>query len=139
MPTLDIQLYMFAVIVATGMVLGVWYDVYRAVRGAFFWRGPLADLFDAVFWLVVALVVLSGMILGNWVDFRLYVLVGLAIGLWSYMVLASPVIFAILSRCCGWIRRFVNAAGRAVRTILEPVQKGIAGASRSSHGWAKAR
>lgn len=120
---LDIQLLIFTIVALTGVLLGGWYDLNRAAREKFRWRGPLGDLQDIILWGGGVALVLTGLLLGNWGEFRLYVIVGLGFGIWLYMALASPVLLRWWRWWFGLLHRGTRAcqiAGRRLLARLRP-------------------
>lgn len=85
-------------IVLTGIVWGAYFDLSRAKRcfqKRSSWRTGLDDL---MFWVGSLAILTTGMILGNWMEIRVYVLVGLAVGYFTYAGLMRPILFPIFKR-----------------------------------------
>ncbi|MGE5674344.1 MAG: spore cortex biosynthesis protein YabQ [Mycobacterium leprae] len=96
MQRLDLQFYAFSMVVLCGILLGLLFDVLRAVgRAGKFnrWATLAADL---AFWSVCTVALSGALFYGNWGELRLYVLVGLLLGLGLYYWLASPVVLATI-------------------------------------------
>lgn len=92
---LDLQFYAFFMVVLSGMALGLLFDLLRALRAYFRpnpWVGAVGDL---LYWGAATVALGAGLFYGNWGEFRIYVLVGLLIGLGLYLWLASPMILAM--------------------------------------------
>lgn len=118
MVTLDVELYMFAVMAVTGAALGCCADVYRAVRDALQPRGTAALLQDAVFATAAAVVLAAGLVLAAWGAFRLVVFVGGAAGVALYVTLASPTVYpAVLSGCLRLRRAASAIAARGAAAV----------------------
>lgn len=89
---LDLQFYAFFMIVLCGAVLGLLFDLLRVMRGHYrpnAWVGGAADL---LFWGAATAAISSGLFYGNWGELRLYVLVGVLLGVGLYYWLASSVV-----------------------------------------------
>ena len=112
---LELQLYMFAAMVVTGVAVAFWYDLYRAARVAFQWQRWLGELTDLLFWLVAAVLLLAGLVVGTWGSFRAYVLLGLLAGLWLYFALAAPLLFPAWLALFRWLDRALAFAGHGGR------------------------
>lgn len=80
----DLQFYAFFVMVLAGAALGASYDVYRALRGVCRRPGLLGAVADMLFGLVASLLLGLALLLGNWGELRVYVAVGVGIGLALY-------------------------------------------------------
>ncbi|MHB8172487.1 MAG: spore cortex biosynthesis protein YabQ [Thermincolia bacterium] len=83
----------FLTTIAIGILMGVVFDVYRLVLGHFRWRRWGRDVGDFIFLLLLTLMVFLLLLHGNWGEVRLYVLLGLGMGLGLYFR-----IFARLTR-----------------------------------------
>lgn len=115
--TLDLQMYMFVIMTIAGIALGIWYDLYRAARHAFAWRGAAADLQDLLFWTGAAALVLAGLYVGSRVEVRLYVPVGLAIGFSFYYFTAGPVFLG----ASVWVFERISLTARGVTGLIRNI------------------
>lgn len=106
MVALDLQFYTFGVMILTGISLGLAFDVYRVIRGLARPRKLLTLVGDLLFWLFATALAGAGLLVGNWGEFRLYVFVGLFIGLLVYYWLASALIVTFLA----WTLWFLGRA-----------------------------
>lgn len=120
MTPLDLQLLVFTVMTLTGVLLGVWYDFNRALRENFRWRGSLGDLQDVALWAGSVLLVLTGLLLSNWGEFRLHIIISLALGIWVYMALASPVLLRWWRWWFGLLRRPISFVAAHLRPPAKP-------------------
>jgi len=112
---LDLQLYMFCVLVLAGIGLGLVFDLYRVFRGLTRPKGYVVGLEDLLFWLVVLVFLFGALIVGNWGELRLYVFVALALGLVLYWHLASAAVIAgmmhtyrFAERACKGVLKFMR-------------------------------
>lgn len=95
---MELQFYALFMTVLSGIGVGLLFDLLRAVR-RFVRPGPLlAALGDLLFWGAATAMVGTGLFLGNWGEYRLYVLVGLLIGLGLHFWLASPAVLWLADR-----------------------------------------
>lgn len=138
MLTLDVELYMFTVMVATGAVLGFCTDLYRAARSAWGMRGLAGLLHDVAFAVTCTVVVTAGLVLGSWGAFRLAVFAGAATGLGLYAWLASPVVHPAALGAFAALKRLAGAVRARLRPLAERAA-GLAGGLRSLVGAAAAR
>lgn len=105
---LNLQFYGFFVTLLCGAALGVTYDLLRMIRRLYQpgrWTAPAVDL---VFWVVACATLSSGLFFANWAQLRLYVLVGILLGIGLYLWLASPVISLLMEltlQTAGWLLR----------------------------------
>ncbi|MEW6724244.1 MAG: spore cortex biosynthesis protein YabQ [Bacillota bacterium] len=105
MYSLPIQLYMVAVMLLSGIALGLAYDIYRVWRGLWRPAGYRAILGDLGFWLLATGILGFGLVVGNWGELRLYVFLGWAAGLSLYHSLVSRLVIKGLIRIAKRIAR----------------------------------
>jgi spore cortex biosynthesis protein YabQ len=123
--SLDVQLYMLFVFVITGIALGVVFDAYRSLRRVFKIRGVLTHLLDLILWITWIFLMGWGMLFGNWGDLRLYVFVGIGIGLFIYFQLASYIFLAVFLRVFRVIRSVSTKTATQVNKVWQK-QLGVA-------------
>lgn len=132
--TLELQFYMFAVMVIAGVVVSGWYDLYRAARFVFGWSHAIGELADLLFVFVSALFIVIGLVVGTWGSFRSYTILGLLVGAWLYFSLASALmqplwrmlfrgILAIWSRFKAVMSRVANVFRTAGATAASGLTK----------------
>lgn len=112
------QVLAFGVMVGAGVVTGCMFDLYRVVRVLVNPRAMGGVLMDILFW-VLATPVLSLMFLaGNWGELRLYVFLGIGLGLFVYFQLASPLVLWSLITYSRWLGRMLAGALYAVYSAV---------------------
>lgn len=108
------QVETFAIIVLTGLILGLLFDSFRVMRSILRPRWMIGSVADLTYWLLATVIVFTALLFGNWGELRLYVFIGLLVGVSLY--------FKFLSR--GTVKglitvlRFVGKIIRAVETAL---------------------
>jgi spore cortex biosynthesis protein YabQ len=107
--------------VVTGLVLGVIYDFYRVIR-SFSRPGSSAGLvLDIVFWVAATPATFLLLIAGNWGQLRSYVFIGIAVGLFAYFQLVSPLVLWGLLSWARWLGRlFVGITSGVTRIFAAP-------------------
>jgi len=115
---LNLQFYGFFVTLLCGSALGITYDLLRVVRRLYQpgrWTAPAVDV---VFWAVAAATLSSGLFFANWAELRLYVVIGILIGIGLYLWLASPVVSYLMEvtlRAVGWL---LHGAYQLIKAVL---------------------
>lgn len=107
METLRLQFFAFYVLFLAGAGAGLLWDLLRVARGRFRPRGVVEAGGDLLFWLAVTAVVGLALMVGNWGELRLYVGVGISLGLAVYFGLASPVMLPILRQVLELLIAFI--------------------------------
>ena len=119
MTTLYQQVQAFGLTVALGILMGFLFDCYRVlvrfIRPAK-WLTQVADL---LFWMVLAAVVFSILLLGNWGEVRAYVILGLIAGLGVHLRWFSQMTLRCLQRL---FRFLINAYNFLVNLFIWPVR-----------------
>lgn len=137
------QLYAFGMTIVAGVAAGVTFDLYRLLRRGLRPKGAAAWLADLLFWLVLAPVVFSLLLLANWGELRFYVLLGLTAGAALYFGLLSEAVAGALYRFFWGVGQGVLFVARTLVGLFAlPFQglhwlAGLAGGSR--RWWRKAR
>ena len=111
---LEIQLFMGAVMVLTGIAVGLVYDVYRAARRLFRWRGLVGELADLAFWLICAALLVCGLIAASWGAVRYHAVLALLAGLAIYFSLAGSVLGPLWRAGFGGLQRLTGGVGAAL-------------------------
>ncbi len=96
MESLGTQLYAFGIVLLAGITLGLFFDLFRVLRGLLrpgFLSTPLLDL---LFWALITPILVLYLILANWGELRGYVVIGLILGLFFYRLLLSGMVVSFL-------------------------------------------
>jgi len=105
------QFFAFGVTVLTGVIIGILFDFYRVLRGQK--KRPrklITNLGDLIFWLMATAIAFSCLIFGNWGEVRVYVFIGLLLGLLFYYYF-----------CSRFLIRFLVFALKSLRTIFKSI------------------
>ena len=95
MRQIDLQFYSFFMLLLSGAVLALLFDLLRVARGHYrpnAWAAAAADL---LFWGLALLTFSSALFYGNWGEIRFYVVVAFLLGIGLYYWLASPVVMGL--------------------------------------------
>lgn len=106
MTTLSQQVQAFGLTVALGILMGFLFDFYRVLYWFIRPAKWLTQVADLLFWLVLAVVVFSILLLSNWGEVRAYVFIGLAVGVGIHLRCFSRTTL----RCLQGLFRFLIAA-----------------------------
>jgi len=124
-PALIWQFGTFGIMILTGLALGVLFDVYRVIRSLIKQGSLSAMLMDLFFWLLATPATFIMLLIGNWGELRLYVFLGIALGLFAYFQLVSPLVLWALVTWLRWIGRLTaGAVFHIVRALGVPWRLG---------------
>lgn len=108
------ELSVFAVCFAAGIVLGIIFDVFRAIRQCFRISDAVVAIQDMLFWLMACAVVYSAIYLSNSAELRWFELVGLLAGTGIYIPFMSRI-------TVGFFCRMIHCTVRIILIISKPV------------------
>ena len=113
---LDAQLVSFLTTLAIGLVLGLFFDFYRVLRGVFRPRAALSCLLDGAYWLFALALTFVALLMSDWAQLRFYTFLGLICGgIFYFRALSKYALLCILRALrlafCGWrqARRFLQS------------------------------
>lgn len=113
MEPVNAQIYSFLGTIITGLVLGILFDFYRVFRIITRPKKILTLLGDIIFGLLATVAVFLILLYSNWGEFRLYVFIGMIIGIFFYYNLLSRWIVNLLLGCC----RLIKRTGRSIKKV----------------------
>ena len=86
------QLFCLIAFIITGIVIGVLFDIFRILRRSFKTADWLTTLQDILFWILTGFVILFSIFKFNDGEIRGYIFVGIALGVFIYMLTLSKYI-----------------------------------------------
>lgn len=96
METVQFQSYIFSYSVYGGILIGILYDIYRALRGRRKRDRLITSLWDVIFLLSVFIVVMWAIFSSSYGDIRAYVLIGFIVGFFLFEKLLGRIIVRIV-------------------------------------------
>lgn len=115
MQSLLLQGQTFAALCLGGLLVGFIFDVYTGLRSVFrLQRGLLTNIGDLVYWLIVTAVVYVLLFITSGGEVRLYMFVGVALGVWIYEKLLRTAFSTLLRTGIYRICRFLGALGCSI-------------------------
>ncbi len=108
MEPLGTQLYAFGIVLLAGVNLGLFFDLFRVIRGLLRSGTISTPLLDLLFWALVTPVLVLYIILANWGELRGYVVIGLSLGFFFYRLILSSLVIAFLLWLVDLVRSLLN-------------------------------
>lgn len=108
MDSLNVQLYAFAATLLAGASTGFLFDLYRLLRS---WLRPgtlSTAIMDLFFWLVLGPVIIIYMLIANWGELRLYVFIGVMLGIAFYYLIFSKWVIIVFIGLANFIGKTIN-------------------------------
>lgn len=116
------QVKTFAIIAATGMFLGVLFDIYRILRWRFRPQWFITAVADLIYCLLAAAIAFGALLFSNWGEFRFYVVMALLSGVLVYYRLASRYVSKIIIATFKFLAKTWRAVNRIVSLfIIRPI------------------
>lgn len=121
MQGLTSQVYAFCVTVLIGFLLGIFFDMYRVLRGVVRPRKIITHLGDLLFWLLSTGFIFLLLLFGNWGEIRLYVFIGIGLGALVYLRWFSRItirLLAFILKILVYIKNFIKSCLHYLIAIL---------------------
>lgn len=112
---LHAQLVSFLTALAIGLLLGLFFDFYRVLRGVFRPRAALTFLCDGVYWLFALALTFVALLMSDWAQLRFYTFLGMLGGAALYYRALSKYTLLCIVRCL----RLVFCCLRQTRRFLQ--------------------
>ena len=113
------QAFLFLVFVLIGLIIGLLFDIFRILRISFKTKDIVTYVEDIVFWIITGILVLYSIFIFNNGEIRLFIFIGIAIGVILYIMLFSSYII----KCSVYIVNFIKKViGTLFKIILIPLK-----------------
>ncbi|MFS1510838.1 spore cortex biosynthesis protein YabQ [Chengkuizengella sp. SCS-71B] len=116
--SLSSQFISLLTMIISGMMLGIIYDIYRVVASQFHFRRWLISSLDIVYWILSTLFVFRMLYLSNSGEVRLYVFLGLTLGIFFHYVYFSPLTIKIVILMIGWMKALIRFVKKLFSIII---------------------
>ena len=83
------QAYAFLIFVLNGILIGILFDIFRIFRKSFKTLDIVTYIEDCMFWIISGLLLLYSIFKFNNGEIRLYILIGVILGVSLYMLIFS--------------------------------------------------
>lgn len=123
--TLQTQWVAFATMLASGILLGVFLDLYRVLKGRWHLTGWVVALVDLCYWILAAGWVFSVLLWSTWGELRFYMLLILFAGIGLYYWWFSRPTIKVLLIAIGVVQALIHFFIQLLRTFVwTPLQYG---------------
>ena len=89
------QAYLFLIFVVNGIAIGLLFDLFRILRKSFKTNDFFTYIEDIIFWILTGIILLYSIFTFNNGEIRLFMFLGLFIGILMYMLMISSYIIKI--------------------------------------------
>ena len=92
------QAYLFIVFSLTGVVIGILFDFFRILRRSFKTSNIITYFEDVLFWILTGVLILYNIWYFNNGEIRIYMFLGIIMGVLIYMLTLSNILISLLSK-----------------------------------------
>ncbi|NLT94978.1 MAG: spore cortex biosynthesis protein YabQ [Clostridia bacterium] len=117
------QLFAFLVTIGIGFLAGILFDIYRVLRLLWAPRKLGTFIGDILFWLIMTFVVFSLLLVGNWGELRIYVFIGISVGVYLYMRFLSKKWQKIIRHIFIFAFKILTGLGKLISWPIKMVMK----------------
>ena len=89
------QAYLFLIFVINGIIIGLVFDFFRILRISFKTKDFVTYIEDIIFWIITGIILLYSIFIFNNGQIRLFMFIGVGIGIISYILLVSKYVIKI--------------------------------------------
>lgn len=102
------QAYLFAIFVLNGLLIGILFDIFRILRKSFKTSDFVTYIEDIIFWILTGFMTLYFIFSYNNGEIRLYIFLGIAIGILLYMLTISQYIIKFSVKVITFIKTIIS-------------------------------
>lgn len=115
------QAYLFLVFSLTGVAIGVLFDIFRILRKSIKTPNIIIYIEDILFWILAGLLILYNIWYFNDGEIRVYMFLGIIIGLLLYMSTLSNIIIKIFSKILQTIIKVLEIPFKTIIAIFRKI------------------
>ena len=99
------QAYLFLIFIINGILIGIIFDIFRILRRSFKTSNLITSIEDVLFWIISAMLVLYSIFEFNNGQFRLYIFIGIFLGIAIYMLFFSRYIIKVSVKIVDFLKK----------------------------------
>lgn len=115
------QAYLFLVFSLTGVIIGVLFDFFRILRRTIKTSNIITYIEDVLFWILTGILVLFNIWYFNNGEIRIYMFLGIILGVLIYISTLSNVLIKIFSKILQTIIQILEIPFIAITAILKKI------------------
>lgn len=117
METVQFQIFIFSITLYGGFLIGILYDIYKAIRGTGRKKGLIISAWDILFLIVSFFIFIYIVFSSNFGDLRAYVFIGFIVGFFIYERIIGRIFQVLLSKIFAIISVLLK---KCVRIVSAP-------------------
>ena len=119
------QSYLFLVFSLTGVIIGILFDFFRILRRSIKTPNIITYIQDILFWILTGIIVLYSIWYFNNGELRIFVFLGLIIGILIYMTTLSSIIVKIFTKILVFGINILKVPFKIIYSLISKIITGI--------------
>ena len=115
------QAYLFLVFSLTGVVIGILFDFFRILRRSIKTSNIVTYIQDILFWILAGIIVLHSIWYFNNGELRIYVLLGISIGVLLYMTTLSNIVIKVFTTITTFIISILKVPFKVINLFIKKI------------------
>ena len=115
------QAYLFLVFSLTGVEIGILFDFFRILRRSIKTGNIVTDIQDILFWVLTGILVLYNIWYFNNGEIRIYMFLGIIIGVLIYMLTLSNIFVKLFTKILSTIIKVLEIPFKTIITIFRKI------------------
>ena len=107
--SLALELHIFLTSIYGGIIGGLVYDLYRAIRYNYKFSKLVTYIQDFLFWIFMTYIFFSILIRINWGEIRGYIIFGFIIGIIIYIITFTKFIYPLALKVVGLLKTIISS------------------------------
>lgn len=117
------QLINFIYFIITGTLLSIAFDIFRVLRRSFKTSDIVTNIEDVIFGIITGIIILSSIFLFNNGELRLYIFIGISIGIILYMLFVSKYFIRLNVTIINFIKKIIILITKPVIILLKFIRR----------------
>lgn len=113
------QAFIFMVFIINGILIGLLFDFFRIMRRTFKTNNVITYIEDFIFWILTGLILLYSVFTFNNGEIRIYMFLGVLLGITLYMLSISSYVIKINVKIINFIKMII---AKIIEIILYPIK-----------------
>ena len=115
------QAYLFLVFSLTGVAIGILFDFFRILRRSIKTSNIITYIEDVLFWILTGIFILYNIWFFNNGEIRLFMFLGIILGVLIYMSTLSSIIIKIFSKILKTIIKILEIPFKTIKTLFQKI------------------
>ena len=131
------QLYLLLIFIISGIAIGIFFDIFRILRKTFKTSDFVTYIEDVIFWILTGIFFLVVLFKFNNGEIRNYVILGVIIGIITYMLTVSKYFIKISVKIINIIKKILTIPIRIILKIFKPLSFIVINIRKSIYSYIK--